>query len=148
MPDQRLKGQEVSIRIINSGIVQAAIDSISSFNDSVDLDIKTAGYLGEFTDRFDNVMNGFSFDGEINLTRADAQQLENAIVDKAQRVQPDLVFNVVRTDFYPNGDSNIYTYTDVSFGAIPTTIASRGDYVKKKLTGKCSERPVSTNQLP
>lgn len=147
MPDQRLKGQEVSIRVINSGVVVGAIDSVSTFSDEVKLELKQAGYLGEFTDRFDEIMNGFGGDVEVNLTRADAQDLENAIISRAQRVTPSLTFNIVRTDFYPNGDSNIYTYSDVKFGAIPTTIGARGDFVKKKFQFGCSERPVSTNQL-
>lgn len=146
--DQRIKGQEISVRVINSGNVVAAIDSITTFDDSVDIDIKGVGYLGEFTDRFDNVMMGYSFNGELNLTNASADQLDQAIINKAQRLTPDLVFNVIRTDFYPNGDSNIYTYQDVTFGGIPTTVGGRAEFVKKKITGKCSERPVKTNQLP
>lgn len=148
MPDQRLKGQEVSIRIIDAGSVVAAIDTVSTFNDGVDLEIKEAGYLGEFTNRFDEVLNGFSGDLETNLTRADSATLDDAIIAKAKRESPALVFNVIRTDFFPNGDSNIYTYEDVHWGQIPTTIGARGDFVKKKYQFKCSERTVATNQLP
>ena len=148
MADQRLKGQEVSIRVVNAGVVQAAIDSVSSFNDSIALEIKEAGYLGEFVNRFDEILNGYGGDAEINMTRADSDLLDQAVVARATRVSPQLVFNIIRTDFYPNGDSNVYTYTDVHWGEIPTTIGSRGDYVKKKFTFKCSERPVATNQLP
>lgn len=148
MVDQRIRGQEVSIRVINAGTVVGAIDTVSTFNDETAMEIKEAGYLGEFVNRFDEVLNGFGGDMEINLTRADAQQLDDAIIAKAKRESPALVFNVIRTDFYPNGDSNIYTYEDVHWGAIPTTIGARGDYVKKKYQFKCSERTVATNQLP
>lgn len=148
MPDERLKGQEVSIRVINSGQVIAAIDSVSSFNEEIALEIKEAGYLGEFVNRFTEILNGFGGDCEINLTSATADALDQAIINRATRVTPQLVFNIVRTDFYPNGNSNIYTYTNVAFGAIPTTIGARGDFVKKKFQFKCSERPVATNALP
>jgi hypothetical protein len=148
MSDNRIKGQEISLRIINSGQVVSAIDSISSFNEEISLEIKEAGYLGEFVNRFTEILNGYGGDCEINLTKANGDSLDQAIVNRATRVIPDLVFNIVRTDFYPDGTSNIYTYTDVSFGAIPTTVGSRGDFVKKKFAFKCSERPVATNALP
>lgn len=148
MTDQRLKGQEVSIRVVNDGVVAAAIDSVSTFNDNIDAEIKSQGYLGEFVNRFDDVLNGFGGDMEINLTRADSDTLDQMIMARMTRQSPNLVFNVIRTDFFPNGDSNIYTYSDAKFGAIGTTVASRTDYVKKKYQFKCSERPVSTNQLP
>lgn len=148
MANDRLKGQEVSIRVINAGVVVAAIDSVSSFNEEVALELKEAGFLGEFVNRFDEILNGFGGDMEIHLTRADVVELELAIVNKAQRLIPNLVFNVIRTDIFPNGDSNIYTYTDVHWGPISSPVASRGDYVKKKYQFKCSERPVATNQLP
>lgn len=148
MTDQRLKGQEISIRIINAGVVQSAIDSISSFNEEVALELKEAGYLGEFVNRFDEILNGFGGDCECHLTRADSDTLDQAVIARATRQTVGIVFNIIRTDIYPNGDSNVFTYTDVHWGAIPTTVGSRGDYVKKKYSFKCSERPVATNQLP
>jgi len=36
----------------------------------------------------------------------------------------------------------------VRFGAQPTSIASRGDFVKVKVEGKSSERTVQKNSLP
>lgn len=148
MSEQRLKGQEVSIRVINSGVVVAAIDTVSSFNEEVDIELKSAGYLGEFVNRFDEIFNGFGGDMEINVTKASWNELQQSVIARAQRKQPDLVFNVIRTDFFPNGDSTIYTYHDVNWGPMPSSVASRGDYVKPKLSFKCSERPVQNNALP
>ncbi len=146
--DQRLKGQEVSISLINAGVVVAAIDSISELNDSVDLALIDAGYLGEFVDRFDEVLKGFSGDFAMNITRGDAVNLDTAIIQRAQRITPALVFNIVRTDFFPNGDSNIYTYSDVKWGPIGGSVPSRADFVKKKYSFKCSDRALGVNQLP
>ena len=148
MSDQRLKGQEISVRVIQAGNVITQIDAIMSFNDTVALELKEAGYLGETVNRFDEIFNGFGGDFEFHVTRADWELLVSSILDKAQRVNPLLLFNVVRTDFFPNGDTNIYTYEDVSWGAIPSSIPSRGDYMKPRMEFKCSQRPVQTNQLP
>lgn len=148
MADQRLKGQEVSIRVIQAGNVITSIDSISTFNEAVALELKEQGYLGETVNRFDEILNGFGGDFEFHVNKADWHEVVTAIIDRATRRVPDLVFNVVRTDFYPNSDTAVFTYQDVKWGAIPTSVASRGDYVKVRGEFKCEERPVAVNALP
>lgn len=148
MADQRLKGQEVSVRVIQAGNVVTSIDSVSAFNDNVALELKEQGYLGETVNRFDDILNGYGGDFEFHVNRADWNDLVELIIARATRAQPDLVFNVVRTDFYPNGDTSVFTYQDVKWGAIPTSVASRGDYVKPRMEFRCEERPVQTNALP
>lgn len=148
MADQRLKGQEISVRVISAGNVVTSINSVAMFNDNVALELKEQGYLGETVNRFDEILNGYGGDFEFHVNRADWNELIESIVARAERRQPDLRFNVVRTDFYPNGDTNIYTYQDVFWGAVPTSVASRGDYVKGRLEFRCSARPVKTNALP
>lgn len=148
MADPRLKGQEVSVRIVNAGVVVTEIDSVANLNETTMLEIKEAGYLGETTNRFDEILNGFGGDMEINLTRANWIALELAIIARARRDTPDVKFNVVVTDFFPNGESLIKTYMDVSWGEIPKSVPGRGDYVKPKLQFKCSERAAVANALP
>lgn len=148
MSDQRLKGQEVSIRVIEAGNVVTTIDAISVFNEQVALELKEQGYLGETVNRFDELLNGFGGDFEFHVNRADWHSLVESILERATREVPDRTFNVVRTDFYPNGDSAIFTYQDVKWGPIPTSVASRGDYVKPRMEFRCEERPVKVNALP
>lgn len=148
MAEQRLKGQEVSVRVIQAGQVITSIDSISVFNDNVALELKEQGYLGESVNRFDEVFNGFGGDFEFHVNQSDWHDLVNAILDRATRAVPDTVFNVVRVDLYPNGGDATFTYTDVKWGAIPTTVASRGDYVKPRMEFRCEERPVVIDGLP
>lgn len=144
----RLKGQEVSIRVVQGGTVVNTIDSVSAFNENVMLELKENGYLGETVNRFDEILNGFGGDFEFHIAQASWQELELSIIDRATRRQPDLIFNVIRTDFYPNGDTAITTYSDVKWGPIPKNIPSRGDYVKPRMEFRCSERPVAINSLP
>lgn len=148
MSDARLKGQEVEIRITRAGSVENAIAAIGTFNDQVMLETKQDGFLGELTDRFDDVMRGYGFDLEFQVSEASWIDFQTAMIDRSQRMTPDVLFNVIRTDFYSNGDTLIIAYMDVKFGAQPTTIASRGDFVKVKLEGKCSQRSVQKNALP
>lgn len=148
MSQQRIKGQEVSVRVVTDGVVDLTIDTVSNLNEQTNLRLLEQGYLGEIVNRFDEILDGFGGDMEINVTRAAWIQLELAIVSRAQRKTPFTVFNVIVTDLYPNGESTVKVYQDVKWGELPKSIASRGDYVKPKLQFKCSERAVTVNALP
>lgn len=132
---QRIKGQEVVINIINDGVLEDTLTSIQSFNDEDMLEIKQQGYLGETSNRGDDIYNGTKFDFELHLQSQAWFNFKNAILDRAKRRKPDLVFNVTVTYFFPNGDTPTITYPDVKWGPIPKTVASRGDYVKVKMEG-------------
>lgn len=146
--DLRLRGQETSIRTVRAGVVVDSIDSVSTFDEEVMLELKRDGFLGEFVDRFDEVFGGYSGNFEFAVHNNLWVAWQRSTIDKAQRNTPDVLFNVIRTDFYPNGNTTIYTYRDVHWGAQPTTVASRGDYVKVKATFNCSERSEQINNLP
>jgi hypothetical protein len=134
--------------VLQDGQLVGSIDSVSSFNGNTMLEIKEDGFLGEPTNRFDEVLNGFGGDFEMQVTGSAWINFELAVLDRATRRVPGTVFNVVRTDLYPNGDSAIYTYKDVHWGEIPAAVGGRAEFVKVKASFKCSERPVQVNALP
>lgn len=144
----RLRGQQVSIRIVQAGTVVDSIDSISSFNDEDTLEIKEDGFLGEFVNRFQSILNGHGADFEFQTHNARWLLFRQSVLDKVMGKTPDVVFNVVRTDYYFNGDTVVQTYVDVHWGPMGKAIASRGDVVKHKLTFKCSAAPADINALP
>lgn len=144
----RLKGQEVSIRVVDSGTLVASLDSISNFNSEMKSEIKEDGFLGETTNRFDDIHNGYGGDFEIQLRRPDWANFQLRVQARQERKNPNIVFNVVRTDLYPDGTSTVYTYIDVKWGAMTESIGNRADFVKGKCQFACSKRTVKQNALP
>jgi len=132
---QRIKGQEIVINIINAGVLEDTLTSVIDFNDEDMLEIKQQGYLGETSNRGDEIYNGTKFDMSLHLQSQDWFRFKASILARARRKQPDLVFNVTVTYFFPNGDNPTVTYPDVNWGPIPKNIPSRGDYVKVKMEG-------------
>ena len=55
---QRIKGQEVTVRFVQDGQVKAELNDIRSFEVGMQLEVLKEGYLGEFTDRRDDVYRG------------------------------------------------------------------------------------------
>lgn len=146
--DPRLKGQEISLRVINAGTVVSEIDSVASFDDNTDLKEMEDGFLGEQVNRFDNALNGYGGNFEMQCAQANWVLFKQAVVRKAQRVDSAVTFNVVVTDLYPNGDTVITTYVDVTFGPIPKNVGSRTDFVKVKWSFKCSQLGELIGALP
>ena len=79
------------------------------------------------------------FDFEIHVHTEDVWSFLQSLHDKAQRITPDVVFNITGVFTYPNGDQPEILLNDVSFGAVPVNIGSRGDYVKFKMQGTCED---------
>jgi hypothetical protein len=145
MPNQTLEGQEITIRAMTDGDVVAELVFVTSFNDSADQEIKQNDYLGEPFARFNDVFVGYSLDFEFHVATASWIDWEKSLTARAQRANPALTFAVVRVDRFSDGTNMVHTYEDVAWGARPTSIASRGDKVKVKASGKCSVRTSLAN---
>lgn len=138
--DPRLRGQEVEVRIFANGVLQDSITAVASFEETFKLEKKEDGFLGEQSNRYDDIFNGIDGRMEFQVNSADWMLFQNAIKLRAQRKQPGTVINMVRTDFYANGQTAIVTYADCKFGASPTSVAGRGEFVKVSLDFSCTER--------
>jgi hypothetical protein len=145
--EQRLLGQDVTVRLVRDGVVIAEVATIGSFDDSMDTEIKQEEFLGHTSADYSEVFDGFSGNLEFQSSKSGYVEVALAIEARATRADPSIVFNVVRTDQYANGDSNIFVYKDVAWGPMPSTIGNRKEFVKHKLSFKCSERQVVRNSL-
>ncbi len=132
---QRIKGQEVTVNIVKDGELQSSLVDVIDFNFEVQMEIKTQGYLGETSNRHDDIFNGVKFDIELHLHNGDWFDFQESIVDRARRKTPDTEFNIVATLVFPNGDQRTISIPDVKFNAQPLSTSSRGDFVKVKLEG-------------
>lgn len=133
MPSQRIRGQEVQVLITRAGSLEDSLTEIQNFNFEAEFEIKSQGYLGEKTNRKDDIYNGVKGDMELHLHSQAWFSFLNAVKDRAARVTPDLVINIVAVCNFPDGTTPSVLFPDVKFGAMPVAISSRGDYVKVKM---------------
>jgi hypothetical protein len=134
MPSYRLRGQEVSVQVVKDGALLADITDVKSFEVEFQLEIMSEGYVGEFTDRRDDIFKGISGKMELHIENGAPFDLINAIKDRAQRRTPGAQFNVQSTIRLANGQRKRLVINDLFFGAVPVTVASRTDYVTYSLT--------------
>ncbi len=132
MTTQRIKGQEVSIIITRGGELEAELVDVKSCEFTPQFEIKEQGYLGEKTNRHDDIFNGVKGSLELHIHSGDVFDFIQAIKDRAQRNAPDLVFNVAGVFVFPSGETRTLTVPDCKFGAVPISTSDRGDYTACK----------------
>lgn len=142
MTAQRVKGQEVEIAITSGGVIQDTLTDIHNFNVEFESEVKSQGYLGEKTDRKDDIYHGVKFDFEMHTHSQDWLHFIIAIHDRQKRNTPNLVINIGAVLFYPNGDEPQIFIPDAKFGAQAVSTASRADYTNKKIQGEADDMAV------
>ena len=136
MSDLRIKGQEVEVLIVANGVVQQTVTDIRSFELGVKMEILSEGFLGEKSDRKDDVFRGCRFRMELHHENQDALDLILAIIARAQRQTPGAQFNIKVTLNYPNGQRPRVILQNAFFGEIPMGFAGRTDYGTVTLEGE------------
>jgi hypothetical protein len=132
---QRLKGQETQILFVRASALEDTLTDVTDFEFEPKIELKEAGYLGEKSNRHDEIFNGGKFTGTLHLHTQDWFNYQQAIIQRAQRLTPDVVFNITTVLLFPNGDTPTVLLPDVHFGPQPHGIRSRGDYVSVKIEG-------------
>jgi hypothetical protein len=139
---QRLKGQEVSLTLIENGQALTTIADFRSCEITPKLEKKEEGYLGEKTDRYDEIFNGVDGRAELNYENEDVFALMSSVIDRATRRTPGTVVNIKMTLNFPNGDRPRILLSNVFFGAMPFAFGSRSDYGTFNLDFSCSNIQV------
>lgn len=139
----RIKGQEVTIRVTQAGVFLDQLNRITSFDFAAKMELKEEGFLGETTNRYDEIYNGCSFSFEVELNSDAALTWQKAVESKARNITPDVLFSISAILSFPDGTSKALLIPDAHFGEFGTNIASRGDYMKLKVTGGASEYKIT-----
>lgn len=141
---QRIKGQETSVLLVRAGVLETEMTDVLSFNVEFQSETKVQGYLGEKSNRTDDIFNQVKFDLELHSHSQDCFPFLKALIDRQKRITPDLKINISSVLSYPNGQTPTILLHDCKFGAVPFNVTSRGDYVKFKLDGVCDDYEVQT----
>ena len=93
---QRIKGQEVRVVMVSPSGTETSLSDVQSFDVEPQMEILSEGYLGETTERKDDIFKGCSGSMEINLESADFFKFQQAVIERSQRRSPASArFNVI-----------------------------------------------------
>jgi hypothetical protein len=125
---QRVKGQETVVTIVANGAPQTTIADVRSTEVAFKLELLQEGYLGETTDRYDDIFKGMRGKIDLHFENQDVFTLFSLIVNRARRREPGNLINIQTTLNMPNGQRPRINIPNVFFGEIPIGFASRSDY--------------------
>jgi len=134
----RIRGESVEVRIIRAGNVEQSLTCVTSFDCEDMLEIIQQGYLGETSDRFDDVYKGSGGNISFDVHDPGWFTLRDLLIDRARRRIPLFKINVLATYSFPDGATKRITHMDCAFGTPGLGHSDRSSYVKGKLSWKCS----------
>ena len=136
---QRLKGQEISLSVLVNGVEQVSLHDVKSLSITPNLDVLEEGYLGETSNRFDEIFKGVKVELDVHTEDEGVFAFMEAVKDRAQRRTLGTAINIQTTLQYANGQRPRIVLRDVFFADIPFNVGSRSDYASIKLSGSCSD---------
>ncbi len=127
----RIRGQETQIRITQGGQLQRTLTAIENATFTVMMDILRKGYLGETTDRRDDIYKGCKFEFSFDPESKDPFVMVGTLRDRAQRrtAQAQSQINAVFIANFPNGQRPRITIPDLKFQDPSLAFANRDSYV-------------------
>lgn len=138
MPGQRIKGQETEVLFVVNDAPEGGLTDIQSFEMEVQLETLQEGYLGEKTDRYDDIMKGVTFSVGLHSSSDAVLAFIEKVQDRATRRTPGAKFNIKTTLNFPNGDRTRVILTDCAFDGAGINFGGRDEYGSTTLSGKCS----------
>lgn len=138
MSENRFRGEDIAVFLnINSRPI-ASITAILSFNFTEKFEKLAREYLNETAPRFDEIYKGVEGKIEFDIEGPEVFTVIQSIKDRAQRRVAGVTISVKMTIVFPNGQRQMVTFPNVSFGDIPITTSDRSSYGKSELDFSCS----------
>ena len=143
--EQRLKGQDTQVRIISANKLLRTITAVSNLTLTVKTDIISKGYLGEGSERKDEIYKGIGFDMEFDPESNEGIILLGAIRDRASKrtAAAAIKIGVACVLNFPNGQRPRVTIGDLKFSNPSLTLAGRDSYAGEKLSGEAEDFKLS-----
>ena len=141
MPDLRIRGEDVQVRVTVDGEEILELDHIESFSGTIRIDITEAEFLGRTDISVDAILKGGA--GNMTLQVQDEAIFDffTILIDATARRTAFPTINVQGQIVFPSGAARAALFRDVVFGDIPLNFANRSSYGQVTLTWRCGSPP-------
>ena len=139
---QAIKGQDTVIQIIKGGSVVKSLTSVKDFSLQFDLNIISTGYVGETTERKDDIFKGVSGKITLDWTDPDVIDFADSLVKRSRREVPYFSVNILTTIVDPKGNYKRIVVPDAFFENVDANMGGRDQYMETTLNFQASEYVV------
>lgn len=139
----RIRGENVKVQIIKGGKdILLSERAVVSLEYSTEQEILSVGFLGETTDRKDEVYKGVRGSLALQFSDDSVNRFVRDLNDRARRAVPAFKVNITAREVYPDGVTSTILFPDVKFGATPKRYGSRDAYGTVELPFSCEDYKV------
>ena len=142
MSEQRIKGQETIIEVTKDNEVVDAITDVRSMEVAGVMEILSEGYLGETSDRRDEIFKGVRGRIEMHLEKSATLDFMMDIINRATRRDPSVKVNFKTTLQFPSGERRRILIRNIFFGEMPLGFGGRAEYGTFGIDFESGDRPV------
>jgi hypothetical protein len=135
---QRLRGEDVSVNLLVDGVAQVFVN-INSFEFQSVTEVKEEGYLGEHSDRYDEIYKGYSGNFKMHNSGGELFTFLTIVKDRAQRRTPGVVINIKATLVFPSGERVRVILKNAFFETSGIATGSRDAYAESTIPFKGSD---------
>lgn len=137
----RSRGEDVQFRVTKGGILLRTFTAFRSLTFTSMNAILSRGYLGESTNRRDDIFQGVGLAFEMDVESVEPLELMVAVRDRAtRRSNPNsLIINATFIITYPSGERPRITTPDLKFGPMALAVAGREEYVGQSIQAECED---------
>lgn len=124
--------------------IEESLGDVVSASVEFQMDILTQSFLGETSDRKDDIFRGVRGQMEVQMESQDALRFTELVKSRAQRragTQTEVI-SITMTLNLPNGETPRVLLDDVYFGNVPFNVGGRDEYVTMSLEFEGSDGRV------
>ena len=139
---QRIRGQEVVISVLKDSETVKALSNVRNFTVTPRFSKMEEKYLGETSNRYDEMFDGVNFEFELHMDDPDVLDFVTAIKYRAQRRVggfSNVKINITATLNFVGGVQPTVNLVDCYFEDMPIGFGSRSDYGTFKVSGSCDD---------
>jgi hypothetical protein len=142
---QKIRGEEVAIRIAVDGVVQGgSLFKLTDFSATPRTELTEDEYLGEAESDIDIQHHGwdlaFSFDHQDSVGIDLCEEIIGA--EMAHQAHPNVTITVIYTYREPGARGKMAVYQKVFLAPKEESVGGRKEKVKGKFEGKCKKRSI------
>jgi hypothetical protein len=142
---QRIRGQEVTVRVAVDGQIQeGSMFKVKEFTSTPRTDLVEEDYLGELESDIDIQHHGFDFSFSIDNQDQIPLELLSEIITREQTQQqhPAITMTVIYAYRETDASNRVEVYHDVFLKVADQGFSGRKDYVTTSFEGKCKKRSL------
>lgn len=145
MSETRLKGQEVTLRLVREGAPESALTALRDITITLDMATLDEGYLGEKSNRRDEVYNGVS--GSLTVV-PEGPEIFTFIDFLKRRAQRDPAtfgarINLTGRCSFPDGRVSRFVVRDLKFGSLSFNVPGRDQFTNVPLSWVADDIKIS-----